>query len=74
MAIPSDMEHLSAIIETDLVKAVIRYGRAGGRRLSKSAAARVVIIAGLRALDALPQGFDEREPAPSEEPIHHIAA
>lgn len=60
MAIPSDMEQVNFIIETDYVQEVVRYGRTDGRRLSKSAATRELVIFALRALSFLPNGSVKR--------------
>lgn len=60
MAIPQDMEQVNIIIEREYARAVVEYGRTDGRRLSKSAAAREIIIAGLRALSFLPMSSAER--------------
>lgn len=60
MAIPNDMEQVNIIIERDYVQAIVEFGRTDGRRLSKSAAARELIIAGMRALSFLPRSSVER--------------
>lgn len=58
MAIPDDMEQFSVIIEKDYAKEVVRYGQSDGRRMSRSAAARRLILIGLRAVSFLPGGSE----------------
>ena len=58
MAIPDDMERMPVIIEKDYIKEVVRYGQSDGRRMSRSAAARRLILIGLRAVSFLPGGSE----------------
>lgn len=55
MAIPDDMEHIGVIIEKKYNAEIVRYGQSHGRRLSRSAAARRLILIGLRAVSFLPE-------------------
>lgn len=74
MAIPNDMEQVNIIIESDFVKALMVYARSDGRRLSKSAAARELIIAALRAASFLPDRSVDRTPDSHREPAESVAA
>lgn len=58
MAIPDDMERMPVIIEKNYIKAVVQYGQSDGRRMSRSAAARRLILIGLRAVSFLPGGSE----------------
>lgn len=58
MAIPDDMEQFSVILEKDYIQAVVRYGQSDGKRMSRSAAARRLILIGLRAVSFLPEGSE----------------
>lgn len=68
MAIPADMEQVNIILEKKYTEAVVKYGQADGRRLSRSAAARRLILIGLRAASFLPDGLqDETSDATTEQ-------
>ncbi len=72
MAIPNDMEQVNFIIERDFAQEVVKYGRADGRRLSKSAAVRELVIFALRAHSFLPAGSVQRTDEHTAE--HQVAA
>lgn len=67
MAIPDDMEQVNFIIERDYARSINAYRRSDGRRLSKSAAVRDLVIFALRAHSFLPTRSVERTEASSIE-------